>query len=328
MKITENDLEKPVSTYIIPVETHLNINDRIDEALHKIRTELSNEKILYFYAIDDEGKLVGTLSTRQLLLSDPTCFVGEVVQDQVVHLQHTQTLSEAMALFEKHHLLALPVIDAEGKLLGTLSVSLYMDGSFNVADARHRRDVFKIMGLSVETGKKFSVVRGYRFRMPWLFCNMISGFICALIASRNEEVLNQFLLLAMFIPLVLTLSESVSMQSMTQSLQFLRRPKIQLKYIALQVKKEWSIVFLIAASCSLIVGLLSMVWGDGLAPSLVIGFGILVSVLISAGLGIVFPIFIHKTKLDPKVASGPVVLMFADAFTTFVYLSTASWFLL
>lgn len=328
MHITDQDLEKPIGEFITPIEAYLNINDRIEDALKKIRTQLSSEKIMYFYAVDDEGRLIGTLSTRRLLLADPTCFVGEVVQEKFIFLVSNQTLEEAMNLFEKHHLLALPVLDENGKLLGALNVGLYIDGSFNVADARHRRDVFQIMGLSVETGKKASIFQDYRFRMPWLFCNMISGFICALIASANEAVLNEFLLLAMFIPLVLTLSESVSMQSMTQSLQFLRRPKITLRYICLQVKREWGIVFLIALSSSIIVGLFSVIWGDGIVPSLVIGFGILFSVIFSAGFGIIFPIFIHKTKLDPKVASGPVVLMFADALTTFVYLTAASWILL
>ncbi|MEM8628912.1 MAG: magnesium transporter [Chlamydiota bacterium] len=328
MKMTESDLQNSVDNYVVPVDTCLNVNDRIEDALKKIRIHSSTERALYFYAIDDEGKLVGTLSTRTLLLTDPTCFVGEVVQKKVVRLASTHTLEEAMKIFEKYHLLALPVVDAEGRLLGTLDIGLYMEGSFNVADARHRRDVFQMLGISVENGKKVSVFDGYRYRMPWLFCNMVSGLVCAVIANINETVLNEFLILAMFIPLVLTLSESVSMQSMTQSLQFLRRPKITLRYLCLQVKKEWAIVFFVAISSCFLVGALSLLWGDGLFASIIIGLSIFISVLISAGFGIVFPIFIHKTELDPKVASGPVVLMFADAFTTLFYLSFASWALL
>ncbi|MEL7431320.1 MAG: magnesium transporter [Chlamydiota bacterium] len=328
MKIRETDLKNPATDYITPVETYFNMSDRVGEALKKLRKYRGNDKIMYFYAVDDEGRLMGTLSTRKLLLADPDSFVKDVAQEQVIRLSENHTLQEAMELFERHHLLALPLVDTEGKLLGTLDIGLYMEGSFDVADARHRRDVFQMLGISVERGKKTSMTRAYRYRMPWLFCNMISGIICAIIANINEVVLNEFLILAMFIPLVLTLSESVSMQSMTQSLQFLRRPRITLRYVCLQVRREWAIVFLLAFSSSLVVGLFSILWGDGLLPSLIIGVSILISVLMSAGFGIVFPIFIHKTELDPKVASGPVVLMFADAFTTLFYLSFASWMLL
>ncbi len=328
MQIKKNDLSKPVSECVRQVGTVLNINDTIEEALPKIREIEVSEKIVYFYALDDEGRLIGVVPTRQLILSKPSTKIKDIVKHSIIRIRTHQTLEDAMEVFERHRLLALPVVDDKEKFVGTIDVQFYVEESFDVADSRHRRDMFQLLGLSLEEGKPISVIKHYRYRMPWLFCNMISGFVCAIIANVNELVLNQFLLLAMFIPLVLTLSESVSMQSMTQSLQFLKRPRISMSYALMNAFKEWKIVWLVAVTSAFIVGTVSLFWGDGFMPSLIIGSGILISVTLSAAFGIVFPVFLHKTNLDPKVASGPVVLMLADALTTFIYLSLATWILL
>ena len=85
---------------------------------------------------------------------------------------------------------------------------------------------------------------------------------------------------------------------------------------------------MVALSCGSLVGAVSILWGDGLIASLSIGIGIMISITVSVIFGIMIPIFLHTTRLDPKVASGPVVLMFADVLTTFLYLSLSSWWLL
>lgn len=327
-KEVTHDLSKSVSEYLTEIHTIVDIDDTISEALRKIREQGVVDKIVYFYAIDKNKELKGVVPTRRLLLSDPNTPIRDIVQYSVIRLSVHQTLQESLEVFARHRLLAIPVVDDEGKLLGAIDVEMYVEESFDVADSRHRRDVFQMLGMTLEEGKKASIFRSYRLRMPWLFCNMFSGFLCAIISRVNEEVLGKFLLLAMFIPLVLTLSESVSMQSMTQSMQFLRRPRMTFRYAFLRALREWKIVGLVGFSCGLIVGLISLFWGEGFMPSLTIATSICSSIIVSAGIGILIPIFLHARKLDPKVAAGPVVLMFADTLTTLFYLTIASWWLL
>ena len=322
----KSDLSRKVSDYLTEVHTILFFEDTIQESLDKLRGQKITDKIIYFYVVDKDRKLMGVVPTRKLLLYDPNTKISDIVQYSTVRLKATDTLRDALEVFEKHKLLALPVVDEKDVLKGAVDVELYFEESFDAGDSRHRRDVFQIIGLTLE--EKISFWRGYRLRMPWLFCNMLSGIVCAIISLIHEVVLGQFLVLAMFIPLVLTLSESVSMQSMTQSLQFLRHPKITWRYIFLKTVQEWKTVGLIALSSGFLVGLISLLWKDGFLASLTIGTGILFSVVISASFGICIPVLLHLLRLDPKVAAGPVVLMFADALTTLFYLSLASWWLL
>ena len=132
----------------------------------------------------------------------------------------------------------------------------------------------------------------------------------------------------MFIPLLLTLSESISMQSLTQSMQVIRRGKTTLSVIGRTIWDEWKVLGILASSSGVIVGLISLFWGGGFLSGLVIMIGIGVSVFISASIGAIVPLLLHARKWDPKVASGPVVLMFADVLTTAIYLSLATWWLL
>jgi magnesium transporter len=132
----------------------------------------------------------------------------------------------------------------------------------------------------------------------------------------------------MFIPLVLTLSESISMQAMTQSIQLIRSHPNCFSHVSGYLFREWKIIGLLAVSCGFLVGCVSLFWGDGIKPALTIGFGIMVSVSVSATLGLIVPLILHIRKWDPRVASGPVVLSFADVLTTFVYLTLATWWLL
>ena len=270
-------------------------------------------------------KLVGVVPTRRLLLDEPETPITEIMSTHLISLRGDQTLQEAMEFLETHHLLALPVVDEKNHLLGLIDVGIYLEEKIDVASSRHRSDIFQMIGMYIEEGKKVSPWEGYRSRMPWIFCNMFGGFACAIISRVFEIVLSKVLLLAMFIPLVLTLSESISMQSMTQSMQLLKRHRRTWKYTLGSLIREWQVVALLAVSSGVIVGTVSLLWGDGIGPGFIIMFGIMFSVYITSSIGSAIPLILHARKWDPRVAAGPVVLMFADVLTTLIYLSLGNF---
>jgi len=326
MKNKKSELDREVSQFVTEVSTILHIEETVANALRRLRESKVSDKIIYFYVVDENHHLKGIVSTRDLLLATPDTMVADITERSIIKLSTHDTLKQALETFARHRLLALPVIDQVGKLTGVVDVELYMEGSFNAGDSAHRRDVFQLLGLTIE--EKTSTWRGYKLRMPWLLCNMVGGFACAIISRIQEAVISKYLVLAMFIPLVLTLSESVSMQSMTQSLQFLRKSRPSFKYALYKILREWKTVALLSLTAGLVVGSISLLWQEGPHPSTIIGIGIFVSVILSSAFGIMIPIFLHAFRLDPKVASGPVVLMFADVLTTLFYLTLASYWLL
>lgn len=324
----EQDLSKTACECAAPVETVILQTATVAEALADLRKRKIKQKIIYFYAVDEEQKLKGVVSTRQLILADPHMKVEEVMQKSVVRIKAYQTLKDALEAFAAHPLLALPVVDEENHLLGAIDLQMISEEALDVADERSRSDAFQMVGLTLEERRKIPLFHSFRIRMPWLLCNVFSGLVCAVISRYYEEVLSAFLLLAFFIPLVLTLSESASMQSVAQSLQFLRRPRFHWRSALRRSLREWQVALLLSLTLGLLVGAISMFWGQGILPSTAVGVGIVSGVAFSSIFGILTPIFLHRLKLDPRVASGPLVLMIADILTTAFYLAIATWWLL
>lgn len=326
--MTEKDLSRPLRDFIAPVRTTIHVEHNVEEALRYLRDKHITDEIIYIYVVDEERKLIGVVPTRRLLLAEPGTPITKIMSANLISLKGDQTLQDAMEFLETHRLLALPVVDEKGHLLGVIDVGLYLEEKVDVASARRRSDIFQMIGMYVEEGKWPSPWKGYRSRMPWIFCNMFGGFACAVISRVFEIVLAKVLLLAMFIPLVLTLSESISMQSMTQSMQLIKKTHRTWKYTLGSLIREWQVVALLAITSGVIVGTVSLLWGDGITPGFVIMFGIMTSVYITSTIGSIVPLLIHARKWDPRVAAGPVVLMFADVLTTFFYLSLGTWLLL
>jgi magnesium transporter len=324
----EQELERTIGEFAGHVDTVISQDSTIEEALQKLREKPIQQKIIYFYVVDDRHRLKGVVSTRQLLLSNPESKIAEVMQDWVAKLKVSQTLKDALELFDQHPLLALPVVDLEGKFIGAIDVQKLTKESVDLADLHNRAAVFQMIGLTIEDGKKNPLHKNYFLRMPWLLCNVFSGIICALISHVFEKVLMEFLILAFFIPLVLTLAESTSMQSMAQSLQLLRRPRFSWRVVWKKSLHEWRLVVLLALSSGLLLAGISMFWGGSYKSSLVIGTAILLSSVCSAFFGTLLPVVLSRMKLDPKVASGPLVLMIADMITIAIYLSIAAAWLL
>lgn len=323
-----HDLSKLVKDYVSPVPLVLQTEQTIEEAISSLRKQKIDDKIIYFYVVDPKKRLKGVVSARTLLLRDPTLRISDVMDKTVVRIGAHQTLYDAMGYLSSHRLLAVPAIDREDRLVGVINVDTYMEESTKVNHAAASHEIFQILGMTLEEGKKRSAWQNYRLRMPWILCNMIGGTACAVISQFFAPVLLKVILLAMFIPLVLTLSESISMQSMTQSLQLLRKQRLSWRKVVHRAIGESKIIFLLAFTCGLLVGAISFLWGEGVMPALTIGVGLFSSIAISASIGTAVPLLLHAKEFDPKLASGPVVLMFCDVITTAIYLGLSTLWLL
>jgi len=148
-------------------------------------------------------------------------------------------------------------------------------------------------------------------RFPWLLCNIASGLAAALILNSFDHLVRAIVALAFFIPLVLTLAESVAMQTVTMTLESLRSPNSAIR--------ELRVRLLLGVVSGAIVGLFGWLW-LGLPPvALVVAAAILMAAAIGASLGYFVPRLVHRLKLDPKIASGPVGLALTDVVALFCY---------
>ncbi len=321
-------LEEPALAHAHRDFARIRAGQSVAEALATLQGSDLQSRIVYFYVLDAEDRLCGVLSTRRLLLAAPTTRVDEIMDRRVIRLPAKATLLDACEFFIAHRLLALPIVDDQGKLLGVIDVDRYTD-EVRRLDAQHESEaIFQLIGLHVAAVRQAGMGEQFRRRFPWLLCNIGGGLACAAIAGLFSRVLEQVLLLALFIPVVLSLAEAVSIQSLTLGLQLYHGPRESLAALARRLFKEAGLGLMLGAASGTLVAITSLVWRAAARTALCILSSMALAVMTGAVLGLVVPWVFLRARRDPKVASGPLVLAATDAAATTFYLGFAAWWLL
>ena len=317
-------LHEPILPLAKPPIVVLQPDQTIAAALDAIRRAGAAATIHYFYVVDDERKLIGVMPTRRLLSAQPEHFIRDVMIDDVVAIPDWATVLIASEYFATRRLLAFPVVDSRGELLGVVDVGLFTDEVIDLA-RRTYDDIFQLIGVHGTAQR--STWSAFRDRFPWLLCNIVGGLICAFIASRFEDLLDEVVVMALFIPIVLALGESVSMQALTLTLHGLTDGPIAWKRLAAALWKEFKTAVCLGVGCGFVVGSVVMVWRGQTDVAAVIFAAIALSMILACLLGVAFPAILRAFKADPGIAAGPVALAAADVATLLFYFGLGTRFL-
>jgi magnesium transporter len=260
------------------------------------------------------------LPARNLVLTPGGTKVEDIMIRNIVMLHKKETLFDALELFAMHRLLAIPVVDDERKFLGIVEVSLYTEEVFDLAQNRQLNEVFQLVGLHIEQHKQGAPLKGFKLRMPWLLSNITGGLICAAMGSLFEHTVQKVVLIALFIPLILTLAESIAVQSMTLSIE----QAVARRKFAGQLGQEAATALLLGGCTAVIVGVVSLFWRGPWKATAVIAGAVCAAMILASLLGQTVPKVIHALKLNPRIASGPITLAVVDVVTILVYLGGAT----
>jgi len=316
-------LDRSVAEFLRPGPPPLLIDQNVGEALERIRSTGLEERIFYFYVVDGEGRLSGVVPARRLLTEPLERRIGEVMVPRVLSLPEGATLLEACECFILHKFLAIPVVDGKKRLLGIVDVSIFTDEVMELSTGGNNDQLFQTIGIHIQELQHASPVKAFRVRFPWLAATVSGGVLCAVLAGLFEATLQQKVVLAVFMALVLGLGEAVAAQSLALTVQSLPATRVRWKWLRVKLLREAVTALLLGilagSSVALMVGLF---WRD-LPASLSIGGSVTVSVLVAAQLGILVPVILRIVHWDPKIAAGPITLAAADLFTVTTYLVTA-----
>src|SRR4029079_9905326 len=166
----------------------------------------------------EDGKLVGVVPTRRLILSDPSARAKDVMIHPVYSVNRKQRVCQALETLLQLRLLALPVVDDDGRLTGIFDMPAF-DERLDLQRREAAEEAFQLVGIHIEDARNRSLAHVLSNRFPWLLMNIASGLAAAFIANLLDEVLKTVVAISFFIPMVLTLAESVAMQTVTMSLQ-------------------------------------------------------------------------------------------------------------
>jgi magnesium transporter len=314
------ELHDPILPFVNADVVRLVDTWSVQEARDAIRARSSADDILYLYVVDGDSRLVGHVPIRQLLLADRALKVRDIMSNDVVAVPSWATVLVACEYFVNRRFLAFPVVEDGGRLIGTIDVKAFAPEVLDIAK-RNFEDVFQIIGVHAREGR--TPWLAYKDRFPWLLCNVGGGLLCAFLSARYESLLDVVVVLALFIPVVLALAESVSIQSVTLTLQSLHNPPRGRRVLVRGFVRELETALLLGASCGAIVGGTAWAWQGNAATAAVLAGSIGASMITAALLGLAIPTTLHAVRADPKIAAGPIVLALTDLATLLFYFNVA-----
>lgn len=325
--LTNANLNDPITEHMRDACARLYLGQTVGAALDWLREHPPEGRIVYFYVVDEQDILRGVVPTRGLLFSDPAKQITEIMVQRLLTIPARATVMEACEFFIQHRLLAFPIVDERGRLLGVVDMELYTDELGELAEVSERQDLFQRIGVHADRVRESSPVIGFSRRFPWLGCNLAAGILAAFLVGAFQAELNRTVALAFFIPVVLNLAESVSSQSVSLTLQMLHGRTGSTRPVIQRLRNEALTGTLLGLGSGATVALVALMWlGQPRVAFCLIG-GITGGVAGAAVLGMAVPLLLRLLHLEPRVAAGPIALAGADVMTIVLYLLLAHWVL-
>jgi magnesium transporter len=294
----------------------------VSQAIARVRVLASATEIIYYlYVTDRERRLTGTLSFRDLVIAQPEQRLGEIMTRDVVFV-HTDTDQEEVAqIIQRYDLLAVPVVDTEQRLVGVVTV----DDVLDVLEQETTEDIYKLGGVEAGGDNYFqtNVLTAARKRVVWLFVLLIANTGTTAVISAQENVLEQVVALAAFIPLLIDAGGNVGAQSSTVVIRGLNLKEVGIKK-ALQVVTRETIT---GALLGVMLGIAVIFWAyflEGSLPiAITVGMSLLAIAILAAVSGSGLPFLFGALRLDPALMSAPFITSVVDVLGVFIYLMLA-----
>ncbi len=292
------------------------------EALMVLQAGAVNpETLFYVYVVDDADRLVGVVDLRELVLAPPDAPLASFCVTDVVKVPPEADQEEVARLCDKYDLLALPVVTASGHILGTVTI----DDVIDVLSEEHTEDVTRMAGTDATELMRKSSVKVAQIRLPWLAICLIGSLGSAAIIRRFEVRLQELIALVAFIPIITATGGNSGLQSSTITVRGLALGLVQDWGVVRLIWREIRTAVLMGLACGLGIGLLVALWiCDNRLVGLIVGTSLFAAISWAATVGAVVPVMFHRLRLDPAVASGPLVTTANDIFGLVIYFSIAS----
>ncbi len=307
----------------------------MNQVLEYIRTYgHESETLNVIYVVDDHGKLKGELLARELLLSPPEKRVRDIIsEDKIVTLTATQDQSDALEAFKRYDNVALPVVDSNGYLIGVVTV----DDMLDVAEEEETEDIQKFGGIEAleEPYMDLPIHEVIKKRAVWLVVLFIGEMLTASAMAFFEDELSKAIVLATYIPLIISSGGNSGSQTATLIIRSLALGEITIRDWLAVMRREivsglalGSILGLIGffrvITWSHILGIYDPSW---LAVGITVGIALICIVLLGTLAGSMLPLLLKRAGLDPATSSAPFVATIVDVTGILIYFSVASMLL-
>ena len=292
------------------------INWTLIQCLREMRKQAEDiEDVYTIYVVDNQDKLIGTLSLKKLLLAPGGATVKDLYFEEIRSVKAYEKSDEIASIMEKYDLVVLPVVDELNRLIGRITIDDIVDVIKEEAD----KDYQMASGISESVDSTDSVKVLTRARLPWLLVGLLGGILGALVIGQYEDTLQIYPEMALFIPLIAAMGGNVGVQSSAIIVQGLANNSLGFDNLFQRLRKEFLVALLNGVVCSILIFAYTILYKDSNELAATVSVA-LVLVIISAGLfGTFVPLMLDKYKIDPALATGPFITTMNDIVGLFIY---------
>lgn len=297
---------------------------QVIEAMRRRVHELPD--LLEVFITGETGRLEGTASLKTLLLSAPDDLVGDVMRPEVVSVPTHEDQEAVARIMERYDLLVLPVVDGQGCLVGQITI----DDVVDVIREEAEEDIQRMGGLSGDEEPTDSVWQMVKSRLPWLLGGLGGAGLAALVVGAFDEALQQAVILAGFIPIIMATAGNVGIQSSAVAVQGLASGDILGGDIRRRLGKEMTVALIngiaAAAVIALVILALSSVASihEPARLALTAGLALVTVILMAAVIGATVPLILHRLGIDPALATGPFITTSNDILGVLIFFQLAT----
>lgn len=303
----------------------VNENWSMPECIKQMRMQAEDmDEIYYVYVVDNDDRLKGILPLKTLITHPSVSKIKHIMEDDPVSVKTDTPIDDVALDFEKYDLVAMPVVDSIGRLVGRITVDDVMD---QVRESSER-DYQLASGLSSDVDAGDSIIAQARARIPWLLIGIGSGILASLILSGFESQLAAVTTLAIFIPIIGGTGGNVGVQASAIVVQGLANGTLDIKRFTSQLWKEVRIGLLNATIISTVIFLYNLLMiPDDFAVTLSVAVSLFIVVMFATILGTVVPLTLEKLKINPALATGPFIQISNDILGLIIYVYVSTSFL-
>lgn len=296
----------------------------VTEAVEKFKTFAEfAESLNYLYVTDEDRKLVGVVSYRDLLLAEPSEKIGTIMYERVISVAVTTDQEEVAKIAERYDFVAIPVVDEANVLLGIVTVDDIID--IVIKEANEDIEKLSASGKSIDFETKTLIAAARR--LPWLILLLFIGLISGRIISSFEDTLKQVVALAFFMPMIAGMTGNTGTQSLAVVVRGLISQDIDKGVITRLIAREFGVGITIGITCAILIAIIAYIWQGNLVLGAVVGCSLFFTLIIGTLAGTIIPLILYRLKIDPAVASGPLITTLNDIFSLLTYFGIATMFL-
>jgi magnesium transporter len=297
----------------------VNENWNVLTCVKEMRIQAENiSRVHSIYVVDDEDRLKGRLSLKDLLTTSTKTPISEIYIRKLNSVKVDTEDVEVARIMQKYDLEAIPVVDELGRLVGRITI----DDIVDVIRDEAEKDYQLAAGITKDVETSDSVLELTKARLPWLLIGMVIEIIASFALKSNEAAFQKYSTLIIFVPLLSATAGNIGVQASAIVVQGLANGTLK-EFSRRYFSKELTVAMISGTIISLLLLIYHSVMYQQYQVGLAISISIIVVILFAATLGTLVPLFLHKNKIDPAIATGPFITTTNDVFGIILYFAIA-----